>query len=190
MAELQQQVAALQADKQQLQTANMQLQADKQQLQQQLAGLQPLQEKLQASEAMLRTCRSQLSQAELSHATEKSRLQQQLNAAQQQVLAANNIRCNNAVATEALNQAKEQAAQYKAQADENAARLAELQEQLNNQQSKVSNFEIEKNALLQSVQKLLATNQGLQAELSRLKQVGVCWAVLNAHSSSCLISIC
>jgi chromosome segregation ATPase len=163
---------------QHLQAEKTQLLADKQQLEQH-AGLQPLQSQLQASEAMLRKCLAQLSTAELSHATEKSKLQQQLNAAQQQLRTANasaSSRSNNnsAVSSEALNQAKAQAAQFKAQADEAAAKLAELQEQLNNQSSKVSSCETEKQMLLESVQSLLATNKGLQEELVRLRQVRPC----------------
>jgi chromosome segregation ATPase len=128
---------------------------------------------------MLKKCRSQLSAAELSHASEKTRLQQQLSTAQQQLrtasaaAASSSRNNNNAVSSEALSQAKAQAAQFKAQADEAAAKLAELQEQLNNQQSRVSSCEVQKQMLLNSVQTLLATNRSLQEEVSRLKQVSV-----------------
>lgn len=121
---------------------------------------------------MLRTCRAQLAAAELKHVKAMNKLQQQLNQAQQQLQsspARKQDRDNNSAAQIVALQA--QAAQSRAKADDAAAHVSQLQEELNNAQAQATKMEEEKRLLLESVQKLLATNQGLQKELAAMRQV-------------------
>lgn len=115
-----------------------------------------------------KACQSKLISAERNHSSEVATLKKELADAQHRLAAANNNNANNSAAVQTLRQ---QASDYKAEADRAQAQLSELQEQLNNQQTKLTQSEAEKKLLLESINKLLDTNKGLQAKLEELQQV-------------------
>jgi chromosome segregation ATPase len=189
------QLASLQADKQHLQQqlADLtRLRHANEQLQQSLSTLQPLQAQFERSAALLKQSETQLLAIQDQHRQALSELQQQLSESQQLLTVANSRNQSLDAELQALQQ---QARQFKQQAEQNRLQAEQFKSQveavkaigcnkdsckfhdelrslefaLKTEKTKNAQCETEKKMLLDSVEKLLVTNRGLQEQLAAQK---------------------